>query len=57
MKPLKKYKYGIQTNQKSIEKYALFYTDETGCDGGTLNNPQEPIFVLGGIILRDGGWN
>lgn len=35
----------------------FFYIDETGCDGRTLNNPQEPIFVLGGIILRDEGWN
>lgn len=35
----------------------FFYIDETGCDGRKLNNPYEPIFVLGGIILRDEGWN
>ncbi|MRI63398.1 DUF3800 domain-containing protein [Ornithobacterium rhinotracheale] len=35
----------------------FFYIDETGCDGRSLKNPQEPIFVLGGIIIRDEGWN
>jgi hypothetical protein len=35
----------------------FYYIDETGCDGRSLNNPQEPIFVLGGLILRDEGWN
>lgn len=35
----------------------FYYIDETGCDGRSLVNPQEPIFVLGGIILRDEGWN
>ncbi len=35
----------------------FYYIDETGCDGRALNNPQEPIFVLGGLILRDKAWN
>ncbi|MGQ1890440.1 DUF3800 domain-containing protein [Thermophagus sp. OGC60D27] len=35
----------------------FFYIDETGCDGRSLTNRQEPIFVLGGLILRDEGWN
>ena len=32
------------------------YLDETGCDGSSLVNPQKPIFVLGGITVKDQGW-
>jgi hypothetical protein len=35
----------------------FFYIDESGCTGRDLNPGQQPIFVLGGIILRDEGWN
>ena len=35
----------------------FFCLDETGCDGRKLDNPEKPIFILGGIILRDKGWN
>ena len=34
----------------------FFYLDETGCTGADLNNPEQPIFVLGGISVRDEGW-
>jgi hypothetical protein len=35
----------------------FFYIDETGCNGRDLTQIQQPIFVSGGIILRDEGWN
>lgn len=35
----------------------FFYLDETGCSGGNLQDNQEPIFVLGGISVKDQGWN
>jgi hypothetical protein len=35
----------------------FFYLDESGCNGRDLTNPQQPIFVIGGIVLRDEGWN
>ncbi len=35
----------------------FFYIDETGCNGRDLTQTQQPIFVSGGIILRDEGWN
>ena len=35
----------------------FFYIDETGCNGRDLTQDQQPIFVSGGIILRDEGWN
>ncbi len=35
----------------------FYYIDETGCNGSDLTQIQQPIFVLGGIILRDEGWN
>jgi hypothetical protein len=35
----------------------FFYIDESGCTGRDLTNPEQPIFVLGGIIVRDEGWN
>ena len=34
----------------------FFYLDETGCSGASLNTDQEPIFVLGGISVKDQGW-
>lgn len=34
----------------------FFYLDEAGCTGAQLNNPQQPIFVLGGISVKDVGW-
>ena len=34
----------------------FFYMDETGCTGADLNNPEQPVFVLGGISVRDEGW-
>lgn len=34
----------------------FFYLDETGCNGADLNPDQEPIFVLGGIAVKDQGW-
>jgi hypothetical protein len=35
----------------------FFYIDESGCDGRSLTNTQEPIFVSGGVVIRDKGWN
>lgn len=35
----------------------FFYIDETGCNGRDLTQTEQPIFVSGGIILRDEGWN
>lgn len=35
----------------------FFYMDEAGCNGRDLTNVEQPIFVLGGIIVRDEGWN
>jgi len=34
----------------------FFYLDETGCTGADLNNPEQPIFVLGGISVKAQGW-
>jgi len=34
----------------------FFYIDETGCNGADLNPDQDPIFVLGGISVKDQGW-
>ena len=36
----------------------FFYLDESGCSGSDIvkNNAKEPIFVLGGISVRDEGW-
>jgi hypothetical protein len=31
--------------------------DEAGCTGADLPNTNQPIFVLGGISVRDEGWN
>jgi len=35
----------------------FFYLDESGCNGRDLTNPEQPIFVIGGIVLRDEAWN
>lgn len=35
----------------------FFYIDEAGCDLRSLTNPQSPIFILGGIVVADKGWN
>jgi hypothetical protein len=35
----------------------FFYLDEAGCTGEDLANPQQPVFVAGGLIVRDEGWN
>lgn len=35
----------------------FFYIDEAGCTGEDLNNDQQPVFVSGGLIVRDEGWN
>jgi hypothetical protein len=35
----------------------FYYIDETGCNGRDLRQTEQPIFVAGGIILRDEGWN
>ena len=35
----------------------FFYLDESGCTGKDLKNQEQPIFVLGGISVRDEGWN
>lgn len=35
----------------------FFYLDESGDTGRDLNNPEQPVMVLGGVNLRDEGWN
>lgn len=35
----------------------FFYLDEAGCTGEDLSNTQQPVFVAGGLIVRDEGWN
>ena len=35
----------------------FYYLDEAGCTGSDLANQEQPIFVLGGISVRDEGWN
>ncbi|RJX22763.1 MAG: DUF3800 domain-containing protein [Desulforudis sp.] len=35
----------------------FYYLDEAGCTGKDLGNTEQPIFVLGGISVRDEGWN
>ena len=35
----------------------FFYLDESGCNGEKLDDESQPIFVLGGISVRDKGWN
>jgi hypothetical protein len=35
----------------------FFYVDESGCTGKDITCEDQPIFVLGGVGLRDEGWN
>ncbi|MFC1981489.1 DUF3800 domain-containing protein [Chloroflexota bacterium] len=35
----------------------FYYLDESGCTGQDLENKEQPIFILGGVSVRDGGWN
>ena len=35
----------------------FFYLDESGCTGADLQCEDQPIFVLGGLSIRDEGWN
>jgi len=35
----------------------FFYLDESGDTGRNLNDPHQPVFVLGGVSIRDKGWN
>jgi len=35
----------------------FFYLDESGDTGRDLNPPDQPVMVLGGVSLRDKGWN
>jgi hypothetical protein len=35
----------------------FFYVDESGDTGRNLMDAHQPIMVLGGISVRDGGWN
>ena len=35
----------------------FFYIDESGCTGSNLADKSQPVFVLGGISVRDEGWN
>lgn len=35
----------------------FYYLDEAGCTGADLENAEQPIFVLGGVSVRDEGWN
>ena len=35
----------------------FFYIDEAGCTGNDLNNSEQPICTMGGVIIRDEAWN
>ncbi len=35
----------------------FFYVDESGCTGSDLSNVEQPIFVMGGVSVRDKAWN
>jgi len=35
----------------------FFYLDEAGCTGRDLSNPEQPIFVLGALVISDEKWN
>jgi len=35
----------------------FFYIDESGCNLRDLTNPESPVFVLGGLVVKDKGWN
>lgn len=43
--------------QKANTCMHFFYLDESGDTGANLEDPDQPIMVLGGISLRDEGWN
>jgi Protein of unknown function (DUF3800) len=47
----------ISTSTSKENIMHFFYLDETGCNGKDLTQTQQPIFVSGGIIVRDEGWN
>jgi hypothetical protein len=34
----------------------LIYLDESGNSGGNLNDPQQPVFVLGALLVPEGKW-
>ena len=35
----------------------FYYLDEAGCTGQDLESQDQPIFLLGGVSVRDEGWN
>lgn len=35
----------------------FFYLDEAGCTGADIENGEQPVFVLGGVSVRDEGWS
>lgn len=35
----------------------FFYLDEAGCNGRDLDNDEQPIFVMGSVIISDEKWN
>lgn len=35
----------------------FFYLDESGCTGADLTEPDQPVFAIGGVSIRDEGWN
>ena len=35
----------------------FFYLDEAGCNGRDLGNDEQPIFVMGSVIISDEKWN
>jgi len=39
-----------------FSKMHFYYLDEAGCTGADLHNAEQPVFVLGGISVRDEGW-
>jgi len=34
----------------------FYYLDESGCNGKDISNSEQPVFVLGGVSVRDVGW-
>ena len=45
-----------QSDAKQSTTVHFFYLDEAGSSGEDLTSVQEPIFVLGGLSVRDNGW-
>lgn len=35
----------------------FFYLDEAGCNGRDLGNDEQPIFVMGSVVISDEKWN